>query len=131
MRAAAAALAVATLPLGACETDRTPELLGTWQASLLIEEGDTVDVRLDDVSLLFESGGAYTYTSTLDYFEEGRFALDGDILETQPTADSLSPQKVKVTTLDDSTLHFFMMDAGRRRQLEFRRVATAGAEGVE
>ena len=124
-------MALATLLLGSCQADRTLELLGTWQASLLIEDGDTVDVRLDDVSLLFEPEGAYTYTSTLDYFEEGRFALDGDILETQPAADSLSPQRVKVTTLDDSTLHFFMMDAGRRRQLEFRRMMTAGAEATE
>ena len=108
--------------LVACQRDRTPELLGTWQATSLVEEGDTVDVRLDEVSLRFEPDGDYVYTSTLDYYEEGTFALDGDILTTTAAVDSVGVQRVRVTALDTGRLQFFMLDNGRKRQLSFQRV---------
>ena len=116
-----AILAVVLAAVG-CQDDRTPELLGTWQATSLVEEGDTVDVRLDDVSLRFDTGGRYVYTSTLDYYEEGTFVFEGDILTTSPEIDSVGEQRVKVTVLDPEQLRFFMMDAGRQRQLSFERV---------
>ena len=109
----------------ACRPDRTPDLLGTWQATYLIEEGDTVDVRLDDVSLRFDSGGRYVYTSTLDYYEEGAFALTDDILATTPDVDSVGPQRVRVTALDPGALALLMFDDGRQRVLAFERVVPA------
>lgn len=125
-------------------------LLGTWQATHLLERadslgvgrgenatvaggtglggfspGDTVDVRLEDVSLRFEPDGDYVYTSTLDYFEEGTFELDGDLLTTVAAVDSVGEQRVRVTRLDDRRLHLLMEDAGRRRELGFERVGAA------
>lgn len=122
-------------------------LIGTWQAThllqrddgpshggssggevaqptydLIFDEGDTVDLRLEDVSLQFEADGDYTYTSTLDYFETGTFSLDGDILTTAASTDSIPTQRVRVIRLDDGRLHLFMKDAGRNRELGFERV---------
>ena len=119
-------LAAVAVAGASCGSDRTSELLGTWRATTLIEEGDTVDVNLDDVSLRFDSAGRYVYTSTLDYFEEGGFVLEDDILTTDPDVDTVGVQRVRVTTLDTSQLAFLMFDGGRQRILRFARVRPDG-----
>lgn len=85
-------------------------------------ENDTVDVRLEDVSLRFGADGEYVYTSTLDYYEDGTFALDGDLLTTIPRVDTIGRQRMRITALQGDSLKLLMDDQGRRRELGFRRV---------
>ena len=128
---AAALLSFAAAVLtAACRPDRTPEILGTWQAVYLLEEGDTVDVKLDNVSLRFDTGGHYVYTSTLDYFERGRFELVDDILTTRPEVDTVGQQRVRVTRLTPEGLTFLMSDGGKARVLGFARVRPADSTGA-
>ena len=109
--------------MGACNEDRTPDLHGAWQATLLVEEGDTVEVRLDDVGIQFKPDGSYVYTSTLDYAEEGNYHLDGEYLYRTPTgADPEGILPVEIAALDSTRLHFNMVDSGKARRLEFLRV---------
>lgn len=90
---------------------------------MLLEEGDTVDIDLTDVSLSFSPSGSYVYTSTLDHLEEGTFTVEGDLLVTtaDTTADT-QPQRVRILRLDSSRLHVQMKDQGKDRRLEFMRV---------
>ena len=126
LRLGLASAAVATL--GACRADQTPELFGTWQAEVLIEDGDTVDVDLENVSLAFAPDLNYLYTSTLDYVEPGTYRLDGGVLYTLPEgSDAGAARKVKVELLDSARLHILMNDAGKLRRLEFARVARDAA----
>jgi hypothetical protein len=107
----------------ACNSDRTPELLGSWQANLLIEEGDTIDVILDDVGLYFAKDGSYIYTSTLDYEESGTFRTSGEMLFTTPAAqDTLVERPVEIALLDKDVLHLNMKEGDKNRILEFERI---------
>ena len=90
---------------------------------MLIEEGDTIDVILDDVGLFFDTDGSYIYTSTLDYEESGTFRSSGDMLFTTPTAqDTLLERPVEIALLTDNLLHLNMKEGDKNRILEFERI---------
>ncbi len=115
--------------IAACKQDRTPELLGSWQANLLIEEGDTIDVILDDVGLFFDADGSYIYTSTLDYEESGTFRSQGDMLFTTPSEqDTLLERPVAIALLDENALHLNMKEGEKNRILEFERIDLSASD---
>jgi len=90
---------------------------------LLVEEGDTVDVILDDVGLRFDKNGKYVYTSTLDYEEEGTFRTKGDMLFSTPAEqDSVAERRVAIEHLDELSLHLRMKQGEKYRILEFERI---------
>ncbi len=91
----------------------------------LVEEGDTVEVNLQDVSISFDPAGDYAYTSTLDYTERGTFRTDGEYLITQPNVPDTIPERaVEIATLEPSVLRLNMQEGDKRRVLMFERVGT-------
>lgn len=93
---------------------------------MLIENGDTVDVDLNKVSLHFTPDLQYVYTSTLDYVEPGTFRLERGVLFTLPVgADASATRKVRIENLDSIYLFILMNDAGKLRQLQFRRLTAS------
>ena len=128
----ALAILIALALVAACARDRAPELYGAWQAVLLTENGDTVDVVLDDVTIAFREDGTYAYTSKLDYVEEGTFRAENDRLYTTPTAqDTLVDRPVEIAALAPDLLILNMMEGQARRTLTFERViATASDEAT-
>ncbi|MFK8056665.1 MAG: hypothetical protein AB8F78_11145 [Saprospiraceae bacterium] len=121
-----------TAVFAACQADRTPELLGAWQATLLVEEGDTIEVILDDVGLFFDEEGKYIYTSTLDYEESGIFRTKGNLLFTTPVKqDTLVERPVAIALLNEKALHLNMKEGDKNRILEFERITPDATEEDE
>ena len=90
---------------------------------MLIEDGDTIDVILDDVGLFFDEEGKYIYTSTLDYEESGIFRSKGNMLFTTPVKqDTLVERPVAIALLDELVLHLNMKEGQKNRILEFERI---------
>lgn len=92
---------------------------------MLIEDGDTIDVILDDVGLYFDKEGKYIYTSTLDYEESGTFRTKGNMLFTTPVKqDTLVERPVAIARLSETSLHLNMKEGEKNRILEFERIYT-------
>lgn len=88
----------------------------------MLEEGDTVDVNLSEVKLIFKSNGDYAYYSTLDYSEQGKFNSAGNYLYSTPNnQDTIVDRKVEIITLTPLELYIRMDARGKERILQFQK----------
>ena len=111
-------LFLTALILTACNGSREDMLLGKWQATAILEEGDTIDMDLSEVSLRFDEDGTYQYTSTLNYKEDGYYFVEYQFLYTRDTLAGESEQKaVRISTLSQDSLVLDMEEGGKPRKL--------------
>jgi hypothetical protein len=110
--------AVAVLMLSSC-SDKRPELLqGRWDAILLVEESDTLQMDLSPVFLEMSSEGTYLFQSTLNYLESGRYRLEGNLLYIQDTTSTGSKERrIRIRQFEADTLILDMESEGLSRQL--------------
>lgn len=93
-------------------------LIGEWQAAALFEEGQPLDVDLDDISLTFGNKN-YHYTSTLNYRESGSYSVDERYLFTVDTIHRASSEKaVEIKLISADSLHLRMQENGKERLLK-------------
>jgi len=103
--------------LWACTGIKKDDLKGNWTAVQLTEEGDSLKVNLDEITLQFEEEG-YTFTSTLNHKEAGIYYLRNNYLF---TLDSLNPEAkekvVEIARLQNDSLFVRMNETGKERIL--------------
>ncbi len=117
--AVAVLLGVAT---AACGPYQSWDLHGDWQAFLLTEENNVVDIDPSLVRFHFDREG-YTFSSTLNYREKGSYYLKGDRLFTaDKLAQGAKEKAVLIQRLANDTLVLGMEEGGRKRQLSLRRL---------
>jgi len=76
------------LLISSCSGITQEQLNGKWTAVQLTEEGDSLAVNLEEISLKFDAQNNYNFTSTLNYREEGTYKLNKNLLS---TVDKLNP----------------------------------------
>ncbi|MFK7935678.1 MAG: hypothetical protein AB8G22_19345 [Saprospiraceae bacterium] len=93
-------------------------LIGEWQAAALYEEGKSIEVDLNEISLSF-SNNNYHYTSTLNYRESGSYFVDERFLFTIDTTHRASTEKaVEIQLLSVDSLYLRMQENGKERLLQ-------------
>lgn len=111
------------LMLSACKDGLDKDMLvGKWQAVVLYEQEEKVDMDLSPVYFEFFPNDRYYFQSTLKLSEAGRFYTVGQLLYTTDTTAAQPFEKaVKVTQLSQDSLAFLMNDKGTKKALQLVR----------
>jgi len=103
--------------LSSCGGIDKEQLKGNWTAVELTEEGDSLKVNLDEITLNFKDKG-YDFTSTLNYKEAGTYSLEKNLLMTLDSLNEGTIEKVvEITKLQNDSLFIRMNEAGKERIL--------------
>lgn len=109
--------------LSSCSSVEEDLLVGDWQATEIIEEGQTLPVNLEEIKLSFGSNDFYLFNSTLNYEEAGSYFLDSKYLFTTDTVNHASSEKaVEVIKLTSDSLVLKMNDSGKERLLRLSKM---------
>ncbi|MEL7124087.1 MAG: hypothetical protein AAFO07_31920 [Bacteroidota bacterium] len=101
-----------------CSKEDNSYLYGKWQAIELQEDGQVIDVPLDEISFSFDEKGIYTFTSTLNYREAGNFVIETPYLYTIDTLNNASTEKtVELIKKSVDTIVIKMEQVGKERLL--------------
>jgi hypothetical protein len=104
-----------------CEKLNKEHLKGHWSAIHLTEEGDSLKVNLEEITLAF-SDKKYDFTSTLNYKESGTYLLKDNLLFTVDTLNDKANEKVvEITKLKADSLFIRMNDGGKERILVMKK----------
>jgi len=107
--------------LASCGGIQKEQLKGKWTAVQLTEEGDSLKVNLEEITLDFDEAG-YDFTSTLNYKEAGIYALQDNLLTTLDSLNEGPEEKVvEITKLQNDSLFIRMNEAGKERILVMTR----------
>ena len=88
----------------ACEEYSPELLLGTWRASTVIEEGDTLDLDLSNVKLAFNESTDFIYKHTQRDSMIGKFKLEGALINVFVGAPQQDTIIIQVSQLDKEML---------------------------
>lgn len=103
--------------LASCGGIQQEQLKGKWTAVQLTEEGDSLKVNLDEITLDFGNKG-YDFTSTLNYKEAGTYTLKDNLLTTLDSLNEGTIEKVvEITRLQNDSLYIRMNEQGKERIL--------------
>lgn len=99
------------------------QLVGKWQAAEALEEGKPLEVELPYINFEFRKDRTYTFHSTLNYEEKGRFYIDGGLLYTKDQLNPGSAEKaVEISLLTNDSLFLRMKSNEKSRILKLARV---------
>ncbi|MEL6720447.1 MAG: hypothetical protein AAFO82_21965 [Bacteroidota bacterium] len=101
-----------------CASDKENLLLGRWNATQLTENGNSIEMELEEVWFTFDEQGHYQFHSTLNYREAGFYKQNNNLLYTTDTLiEDRNRQAVKILKLDEAHLELGMEDRGKKRVL--------------
>lgn len=97
-------------------------LLGEWQATSVLEGGDSLRLDPTQVGFVFRPDNRYTYRSTLRYEEAGTWRYAEGFLYAQDTTQTGATERiVAVEKLTSDSLEIRMMAGEKERELVFLR----------
>jgi len=97
-------------------------LLGEWQATSVLEEGDSLRLDPAQVGFVFRPDNRYTYRSTLKYEEAGTWRYTEGFLYAQDTTQVGAEERiVAVEKLTTDSLEIRMLAGDKERELVFLR----------
>ena len=113
---------IVLLLLLACQSPEEDLLSGSWRGSVILENGDSLEIDPSHIRLVLHPGGTYEYESTLNIQEAGAFHVQQPYLYTRDTLNEASAEKaVEIILLSADSLHLRMNDAGKERLLKMTR----------
>jgi hypothetical protein len=97
-------------------------LLGEWQATSVLEGGDSLRLDPAQVGFVFRPDNRYTFRSTLRYQEAGTWRYtDGFLFARDTTRPEVEERIVAVEKLTADSLEIRMLAEGKERELVFLR----------
>jgi hypothetical protein len=97
------------------------QLVGPWHAIQLTEESEPLATDLDPVCLQFNADDSYSFWSTLNYFECGKFDTKNQKLIISPepidTNRTTTQRSMDFTFLGQDTLELYMLEVGKPRTM--------------
>ncbi|MEM1328341.1 MAG: hypothetical protein AAGI23_20470 [Bacteroidota bacterium] len=117
------------LPIGlglfiACASQTEQYLVGDWQVNKLIEAEREIHFdELKEVRFSFYENGKYTFSSTLNYREAGRYERRGNFLHTTDTLQrETKERRVKIMQSKPDFLQLRMMTNNKERVLHLVKI---------
>ena len=112
-----------TLILFTCSTVEKDLLIGSWKIDNVEGVGEKDFENMRDVRFEFFPNGRYSFQSTLNIREAGRYSIDGNLLNTTDTTVANPTEKsVQITKLTPDSLYFFMNNSGKKQNLKFSKI---------
>lgn len=112
-------IALCALLLGACTTtENAKKIVGRWQGSSWLRNGQPFGQDASAISFQFDDAGNYTYTNAGQQ-EKGVYKLDNDNLYTTPAGGQ--DIMVKIVKLSADSLVFDMNRAGQAETMTLLR----------
>lgn len=113
-------------PFFSCQNDQPLPYAGTWQATELWETGQKmeVDTLMEKVVLNLNNDKSYSFISTLNKKESGKYRIKRKKIYIQSQEDLVNRQEriMEIITLDKDSMHLKMTDNGKERVLKFCKV---------
>lgn len=107
----------------ACGPNVEHQIIGSWQAVVVLEEGDSLEVDPQYIKLNFGKNKDYTYSGPLKYEESGSYYVESKYLYTLDTLNQASTEKaVEIVKLTEDSLQLLMKEGARERLLKFVKV---------
>lgn len=114
---------VFTLLASACGSNVQEQIAGKWQAVVVLEEGDSLEVDPQYIQLTLGENKSYTYSGPLKYEESGSYYVESKYLYTLDTLNRASTEKaVEIVQLTQDSLQLLMKEGARERLLKFVKV---------
>lgn len=108
--------------VSACGEREDLLLLGEWQATSVLESGDSLQLDPAQVGFVFRPDNRYTYRSTLRYKEAGTWRYAEGFLYAQDTTQADATERiVAVEKLTTDSLEIRMLAGDKERELVFLR----------
>lgn len=106
-----------------CSEFSSADLHGKWEAVVVIEEGDTLQVDYPSIQLHLNESGTYQYNGTLNYKEAGNWQYKSKHLLTTDTLKLNSPEKaVLISSFQDNSFEMTMEENGKKRMMKMSRI---------
>lgn len=103
--------------LGCNQYDKS-QLIGTWKATKVLEEGNAMKLKPNEISFSFNQKNQYQYTGTIGYQEAGTYRLEGDLLLSKDTTRQGHKEKaVKILQLHSDSLRIEMLADGKEQTI--------------
>lgn len=117
MRSKLIILSVLALSLAAC-TAEPDYLIGKWQAVQVSEQGDSMKLIPAEVGFHFMPNGRYSFNSTLNYKEAGRYSVQENFLVAVDTIHTNTKDRiVEIELLKADSLRLKMREGNKERQI--------------
>jgi len=111
-------LTLLTVLFLSCSEREDKLLLGEWQATEVLESGDSLKLDPAQVGFLFRPDNRYTFRSTLRYEEAGTWRYSEGLLTAQDTTRENSLERVvAVEKLTIDSLEIRMLSDGEEQWL--------------
>ncbi len=101
--------------------DKT-QVLGTWQAVSLVENGQPGSTDLSQTKFTFHPTGQYDYQSNVNYKEQGTYYIDGKFLVSKDTLNAGISKSVRIEFLSADSMLFNMNSNGAPQLLGLKKV---------
>lgn len=106
-----------------CKTIKNDQIIGSWQAVEVLEDGEPLKVNLSEINISFNANELYSFKSTLNYNEAGRYYIESPFLFTTDTVNSASTEKtVEILLLTADSLHLKMSEGGKNRLMKMKKL---------
>lgn len=110
---------------GACTSWNESDLVGTWEATSVTEEGEAVSIDYPTVKLILKADRTYEYKGTLNYREAGKWLAESNFLYTKDTLKPEGAQRaVYISAFEQDSLEMKMVEQEKTRIMKMKRVAT-------
>lgn len=110
------------LSMLACQDHSSTDITGVWKAIELAQEGDSLEINLEEVSFEFTKNGRYKFNSTLKYKEAGTYHIDGPFLFSTDTTQTIEQEKaVEILQLSGDTLILRMEELNKERVMVLKK----------
>ena len=96
--------------------------MGYWKASSVVEEGDTLDLDLSNVKLVFDQPADFIYQHTQRDSMSGSFSLEGALINLYVGSPQKDTIVIQVNELNERTLTLRMNHEGRERLVTMTKV---------
>ena len=115
-----------------CKSEMERNIIGKWYAASLVECEEIVPIDVSLVNLEFRGNGKYTFNSTLNLHEEGKYRIKGNYLYTKDLIKEKAIEKaVRIVKLNADTLELEMNYRGKEQFLTLLHVMQADKEESE
>lgn len=105
------------LLLVGCSTSLSDQLIGDWQGVVVYEDEVELGIDPQEVNLQFGSDGSYSFRSTLNHEQKGRYELNEAIYIDFFENNSAPANRVAAQLIHRDTLEIEMMEGDRERVL--------------
>lgn len=105
----------------ACRSMTVDDVVGTWEAYEVMQEGDTLNLDLEHVVLKVNEGGEFLYTHSSRDTMSGNLSIDKGLIHLEVAHPSAEILLIQLQDLDSESMTLRMNHDGKERIVSLSR----------